>query len=244
MRPFNEWLEFDGRKAPVYYLCGYLPTAEGADAVSQSILSFKNYYYPAMQLWLQYVLEDFDTVEKDKRDLMFRALAHNEIRATFKTEAKAPLAFICQKISRWSKIHYPFEMLKKNAETKPLKFLTKEERWEAVKDNFQVCDGFTKRQFRSFWFVDDIITTGATARAVWKALLEYYPDIDFRVYALARTVHDPNFNISQPIDDTFQKRLDHYYGSVLEEAVPYVKEIADLRKLPMPNFNNEGTFFV
>lgn len=244
MRPCNEWLEFNGRKAPVYYLCGYVPTGDGADAISQSLLSFKNRYYPAMQLWLQYASEDFDTLEKDRQDLMFRALGHDEIRATFKTEAKSPLAFLCQKISKRSKIRYPFEMIKKKSETKPLKFLTKEERWEAVKDNFQVCDGFTRRQFRTFWFMDDIITTGATARAVWKALLEYYPDIDFRVYTLARTVHNPTFNMDQPIDETFQDRRDYYYDHVLEEEEPYLKAGSDLRKLPIPKFNNEDTFFV
>jgi len=65
-----------------------------------------------------------------------------------------------------------------------------------------VCDSFIRRQIRTFWF----ITTGATARAAWRALLKYYPDIDFRVYTLVRTAHDPNFNANQPIDGTFQTR--------------------------------------
>lgn len=244
MRPCDEWLELDGRKAPVYYVCGYLPSVDRGDAIPKSILSFKNRYYPAMQLWLQYVFDDFDTLEKDGRDIMVRALAHNELRATFETESQEPLAFLCQKISRWSKICYRFDMLKKIAETKPLKFLSKEERWKAVKDSFQVCDGYTRRQFRTFWFIDDIVTTGATARAAWKALLEHYPDIDFRVYALARTVHDPTFNNNHLIHETFQERKNFYYNLVQETEEPYLKAITDLRQFPMPAFSNENTFFV
>lgn len=143
-----------------------------------------------------------------------------------------------------SRVRYPFQMLKKVRETQPLKFLTKEQRWNTLQDVYQVVDGFTRRRFRTCWFVDDITTTGATARTVWKALLRHYPDIDFRVYALARTVYDPQYNSDLSADETYESRWQSYFPVAEEPVEGYGDKVLDFRDLPMPDFSNENTFFL
>ncbi|MEJ5144735.1 ComF family protein [Sphingobacterium sp. MYb388] len=244
MRNPNEWLELDGRKAPVHYVCGYLPRSQGYDPISESILSLKKNYRPAVNVWLGFMYDDFGKLEHDLKDIMVRALGHNEQRATFASEKEQPLAYLCHRTARASRIRYPFDMIKKLHETPELKYLSKEDRWDALKDTFQVCYGYNRRTFRRFWFIDDVITTGATARAVWKALLKDYPDIDFRVYALARTVYDPTFNKELEEDKAYQEMRDFYYPTVREEGQPYLSNFNGVLKLPMPSFNNEGTFFI
>ncbi|WP_270087220.1 ComF family protein [Sphingobacterium sp. SYP-B4668] len=244
MRNPNEWLELDGRKAPVYYICGYIPSRQGGDPISESILKLKQGNFTAIHFWLRYLLDDFLPLESDLQDIMVRALGHREMQVTPKSEAQQPLAYLCEKTRRPSRIRYPFQMLKKVRETQPLKFLTKEQRWNTLQDVYQVGDGFTRRQFRTCWFVDDIITTGATARAVWKALLDQYPDIDFRVYALARTVYDPEYNSDLSADVPYGSRWQSYFPAAEEPAEGYGDKLLDIRDLPMPDFSNQNTFFL
>lgn len=56
-------------------------------------------------------------------------------------------------------------MIYKRKVTPALKTLNKDERWNMVKNNFTLSQLFRPGVYKTVWFVDDIITTGATALA-------------------------------------------------------------------------------
>lgn len=243
MDKVNEWLEFDGRKAPVHYLCGYVPGSVDEDKLSSKLLSFKAGNHTAKTFWFNHFLSKCDNLfMKDKSDLITRALSNNEQKVDLYMDYQQPLGYICNRTARLLKSRYAAGMLHKVKATSALKGLSKYERWEEVKDSYKVSEGFIRRKFKQFWFVDDIITTGATARAAWKALLECYPDIDFRVIALARTVHDPTYNTESTLIHDWEFLKSH--DLVLHETEQTYASFYDTETLPISSFNKEGTFFV
>lgn len=112
----------------------------------------------AVNVWLSYIYEDFGALEHDLKDIMVWALGHNVQRATFTSGKEQPLAYLCQSTARASRIRYPFDMIKKLHEAPELKYLSKHDRWDAFKDTFQVYDGYNRRTFKRFWFIDGVIT--------------------------------------------------------------------------------------
>lgn len=110
-----------------------------------------------------------------------------------------PLGYLCYRIAKTVNCRYASGMIHKVKAIPPLKGLNKEDRWNIVKDNYGLSQLFRPGVYKTVWFVDDIITTGATARATWKALLDWYPDVDFRVIALARTVRDHDYDMNSTI---------------------------------------------
>jgi predicted amidophosphoribosyltransferase len=195
MTSCQEWLYLDGLKAPVYYLCGYVPGAQQNDALSQKLIAFKSKNFEARQFWLNHFLTLCQKLfVKDHREIIIRALGHNELDVDLSTDYKNPLSNLCYHAARETNSRYVAGMIHKLKLIPPLKDLSRDERWNMVKDNFALSQIFMEGNLKTFWFVDDIITTGATARATWKALLDWYPNIDFRVIALARTVRDIDCN--------------------------------------------------
>jgi len=243
METCNEWLEFEGRKAPVYYLCGFIPGSVGEDELSPKILSFKAGSFQAKQFWLNHMLNKCrELLIKDESDLFCRALSSDELTINVSNDYKTPLGYLCTRSAKLLRARYASGMLHKISMTPTLKGLSKHDRWELVKDNYRVSERFVRRKFMQFWFVDDVITTGATARAAWKALLEYYPDIDFRVLALARTVHDQAYNETSTLIADYKEMLQQDL-LVYESEEQYCSQ-PPRSGLAIPEFSNEGTFFV
>lgn len=202
MENCNEWLYLDGKKAPVYYLCGYIPNSLGNDALSIKLLSFKAGNFQSRQFWLEYILNSYQSLfEKGENELIIRSLGHNELDVDLDMDYKYALGFICYRLAKLVNCRYAKGMIHKLKVTPQLKTLSRDERWDVVKDNFALTQLYRPGVYKTVWFVDDVITTGATARATWKALLEFYPDIDFKVIALARTVRDQDYNRNSTIDD-------------------------------------------
>lgn len=231
--------------APVYYLCGYLPTTEGSDMLSEKILRFKSNHYPTKKFWLNSALNSFnELLSRDDSDLLVRSLSHDELKVNLNTDFRTPLGYLCARTAKLLRSRYAAGMICKTGITPPLKGLSRDERQNAVKDIFKVADGFNRRRFKQFWFVDDVITTGATARAVWKALLEFYPDIDFRVFALARTIRDVDFNKDLTFIDDWNRIKDDEYLVIYEPAEEYEVSSELGFVFPSLKFDNDGTFFV
>ena len=87
-----------------------------------------------------------------------------------------------------AKLHKPFlELVYRAKDTKALKALGKESRIQELKDAFAAAD-LTK--FRGFGLrvllVDDILTTGSTARSVARAILNELPDAKVFVWAFCQ----------------------------------------------------------
>jgi len=181
---------------------------------------------------------------RNDSDLLTRALSHDELKVNLNTDYRTPLGYLCARTARLLRSRYAAGMIQKINLTPPLKGLSKDERWNVIKDNFKVSDGFNRRRFKQFWFVDDVITTGATARAVWKALLEFYPDIDFRVFALARTIRDVDFNKDLTFIEDWNRIKDDEYLVIYEPAEEYEVSSEPGFVFPSLKFDNSDTFFI
>lgn len=236
MENCNEFLYFDGHKAPIYYLCGYIPESKYSDPQSRKLLDFKFGSFEAKQYWLDQFLISYEHLfDKDESELIIRSLSHHEIYIDPNTDYKNPLGYLCYRISKTVHCRYAPGMLHKNNYTPTLKGLKKNERWDTVKDNFGLSQLFMPGSFKTVWFIDDIITTGATARATWKALLDFYPDIDFKVIALARTVREHDFN---------SRKDDRAWSNILRENEEYYKSNLSKHHLEEIKFDNSDTFFI
>lgn len=238
MASYQEWIYLDGLKAPVYYLCGYVPGAQQNDAFSQKLIAFKSRNYKARQFWLDHFLRLCQKLfVKDQSEIIIRALGHNELDVDLSTDYKNPLSNLCYHAARETNSRYVAGMIHKVKMIPPLKDLTRDERWNMVKDNFALSQIFMEGNLKTFWFVDDIITTGATARATWKVLLNWYPDVEFEVIALARTVRDLDYNLNSTILNPEIKEL-----NILRE-IEESYFTNNLRLLKF-KFNNYDTFFL
>lgn len=238
MENCNEWLYLDGRKAPVYYLCGYIPISLGRDTLSKTLLAFKAGNFHARHFWLDQILNSYQQLfTKEGNALIIRSLGHNELDVDLNMDYKNPLGFLSYRLAKAINCRYAAGLIHKKNVTPPLKGLNKEERWKEVKDNFGLSQLFRPGLYNTVWFVDDVITTGATARAIWKALLDFYPDVEFKVIALARTVRDRDYNINSIIlnQDISENNL------LREEEETYF--VNNLKYLKI-RFDNTDTFFV
>ena len=233
----NEWIYYDGLKAPVYYLCGYIPGANIHDALSQKLLSFKNGNVQARQFWLDRFLSSYQHLfDKGENDFIIRSLSHKELEIEFEVDLKNPLGSLCYRISKAVNCRYASGMIYKLKVTPPLKGLSREARWDMVKDNYGLSQLFSQMNRKTVWFVDDIITSGATARATWKALLHWYPEVDFRVIALARTVREQDYNLNSTI---LNPEINEF-NVLREEEETYFT--SNLKSVPF-KFDNRDTFF-
>jgi len=234
----NEWLYLEGLKAPVYYLCGYIPGKNVTDILSKNLIGFKAGYYNARKFWLDHFLNLCENIfAKDESELIIRALGHNELDVDLSTDYKKPLSLLCNRAAKLTNSRYVAGMIHKLKVTPPLKGLSKDERWNIVKDNFALSQIFMSGNTKTFWFVDDIITTGATARATWKTLLDWYPDVDFKVIALARTVRDLNYNKNTAILNPEINKS----NILREEEETYFTNHPQSANI---QFDNKDTFFI
>lgn len=87
-----------------------------------------------------------------------------------------------------AELHKPYlELVQRSKETRALKTLGKQSRIEELKGAFKAAD---LERFRGFGLrvllVDDILTTGTTARSVAKAILDALPDAKVFVWAFCQ----------------------------------------------------------
>lgn len=96
--------------------------------------------------------------------------------------------YIAKKIARDLSIE-AFEILIKAKETKEQKKLKKDERFENIKDAFQIKEGI-KIKNQKIILIDDVTTTGATLREAYKVLKKFnFKDI--KLLTLAKS-HENN----------------------------------------------------
>lgn len=91
-------------------------------------------------------------------------------------------ADIAEQVSKWSGIPWTSDLVTRNRRTRPQRGLNREERLANLRGIYQV----TRKPPSSVAIVDDVMTTGATARSLTEALLDAGAQ-DVQIWALART---------------------------------------------------------
>lgn len=235
MKVYTEKLGLGSNTAPVHFLCGYIPGYPSTDALSRSLMSFKYGRKNEVAAWTHFALEAFSELDLSAADIIIRPFAHEEMNANRFSFSKSPLTMLCRAIADKYGAGFQPDLIEKKRVTKSLKGMGRDSRTKELSGVYRANPANATFSFRKIWMIDDVLTTGTTARAVWKALKTVLPDVDFNVFALARTTHDDGFNADSEWNITEQSIL-------RENPMEYLSEPITPQLLQYPHFDNKDTY--
>ena len=116
-------------------------------------------------------------------DHVIRVLGSNELESS----GKSPLDTLGKSIASALECNYSPELLKKSRKTRPLKLTNlRSERVEELTGVYQVSEGVIENQ-DNILLIDDICTSGTTAKVIANAINKIYPDVAIFFFVLAKT---------------------------------------------------------
>jgi predicted amidophosphoribosyltransferase len=177
-----------------FYLCPYLPLTAGADALSKSLLKFKQRIQPDLNAWIDCSAQLLGQLFFSPDTIIIRPLRHDETFA--RPEFPSALDLLGLSLATHLRCRYLPTLLTKSRPTLPNKHLTRHERTSQLRDVYQLTPiPASPAAARSpalapattpFLLIDDILTTGATMRALIGAIRHVYPDCPIRAFTLTR----------------------------------------------------------
>ena len=196
---------------PHHYLCNYLPVSAGRDTLSRSLLKFKHGLQPDLDGWIDCSLELLAALPFPEGTIILRALQHDE--TIVQEEGPASMDFLGQALATCFHCHYQPALLRKSRITQPNKGLSRGQRRTELNDVYTLADpaitpgpgdqpaltSLHPLPAPPFLIIDDILTTGTTARMIIRAIRRHYPRSPLRVFTLAKADYDPTLNYSTPL---------------------------------------------
>jgi ATP-dependent DNA helicase RecQ len=172
-----------------YFLCHYLPITGGSDTPSRSLLKFKRGAQPDLDAWIDCALHALHemTPAISPDTIIIRALHHNETSLAAPAPAPAPLDLLGEAIAAQFNCGYLPSLLAKTRPTRQNKGLSVEERFTELQDAYGVAPRSITSP--SFLLIDDLLTTGATARVIIDALRRTFPACPIRIFTLGKVGH-------------------------------------------------------
>jgi predicted amidophosphoribosyltransferase len=198
MRPLTTSIKCGDTRFSHYYLCPYLPLTAGQDPISISLLKFKQRAQPDLDAWIECAVQHLQPLNLDPDTIILRALRHDE--TTVRTEFPTALDLLGHTLAARLDCHYQPTHLLKSKTTLPNKHLTRHQRRNQLQDVYNIPNPITTIPQPPFLLIDDILTTGATMRALIHTLRQYYITSPIRAFTLARVdYHSPNRSLPAPI---------------------------------------------
>lgn len=193
MNLFKTNIRFDGEKTCLhYYLCAYLTAKVGNDPLSESIINFKNGSPEHVNAWIDCAVKRIKPLRIGGH-LIIRSLHSDETEV--ETDSTHPLDLLGRAIAAKYRCTYLPSLLSKTRPTRPLhRIATKSERVQELTGVYQVDRTLTELSGRWILLIDDVVTTGVTARAIIRALKAADRSVFIIVFSLARTDYDPAIN--------------------------------------------------
>jgi predicted amidophosphoribosyltransferase len=184
----------EGIVYPHYFLSNYLPLYLGADKMSGSLLNFKDGRQPDLGIWIDRALAGISSMQWPPGVLVIRALHHQETKAG--TGGETPLDLLGLALASGIGGSYRPDLLRKTKPAPGIKRLPTREREEILKDIYyigvpsQAPDIAVPPQLpvqpSGILLIDDILSTGSTARAIMQAIFGRFAREDFCLFTLAR----------------------------------------------------------
>lgn len=175
----------DTRFIKLWHLFYYFPRKSAWDNNAQLILDFKSNSRSAAEYLLDCALRELRGYKLNEEIFVIRGLKSNETRAI--SDAGYAMDWLGQGIATGiGGIYIPQLLMKKRA-TQQLKQLRARERENELADVYGVRDLGLGLNQRNILLLDDVVTTGATSRAVVRAILESFPAAKINVFALGWT---------------------------------------------------------
>ena len=183
---------------PHYFLCNYLPMSAGRDRLSRSLLDFKQGLQPDLGAWTDCAVEVFQGIPYIRDTIIVRALQHDETAAT--DDPPASLDLLGRALASRFHCQYLPGLLCKSGATPPCKALTRRQRMAGLRNVYSFLPlpdpapssgtpplSGPPAPHPRFLLIDDILTTGTTARMILGAIHQVYPGSPFGVFTLAKS---------------------------------------------------------
>jgi ATP-dependent DNA helicase RecQ len=155
--------------------------------MSISLLRFKQRSQPDLDAWIERAARLLKPLNFAPDTIILRALRHDEI--SVRPEFTTSLDLLSQSLADHLHCRYQPAHLLKSRITLPGKHLTRRQRDNQLKDLFLIPDPITSLPPPPFLLIDDILTTGATMRALFYTLNNHYPASPISAFTLTRAVY-------------------------------------------------------
>jgi predicted amidophosphoribosyltransferase len=119
-----------------YYLFPYLPLAAGPDALSLSLLKFKQRIQPDLNAWIDRSARVLGQLHFSPDTIIIRPLRHDE--TTARPDFPSALDLLGQTLAMHLGCRYLPTLLTKSRKTLPNKHLTRRERWSQLRDVYRL----------------------------------------------------------------------------------------------------------
>jgi predicted amidophosphoribosyltransferase len=219
------------------YLRPYLPLSAGADALSLSLVKFKQRIQPDLNTWIEDAAQLLSRLSFSPDTIIIRALRHDETCA--RPEFPSALDLLGQSLATSFHCRYIPTLVSKSRVTLPNKHLTRRERRSQLRDVYHVATA-SLSPLTPFLLIDDILTTGATMRALISAICCVYPDCPIHAFTLTRADYawpiDPGTNAVKSGPPNASER-DHALPpapSAPDHALPSTPSEPEMRLPPIP----------
>ena len=192
-----------------FYLCPYLPLTAGMDTLSLSLLRFKQRIQPDLDAWIDCSRQLLGRLSFSPDAIIIRALRHDE--TTARPDFPSALDLLGHSLAIHLHCRYLPTLLTKSRTTLPNKHLTRHERQSQIQDVYHLTLTPTPTpsgpptltpaptgpphhplqppfitSATPFLLIDDILTTGATMRALIRTLRDHYPACPIKTFTLTR----------------------------------------------------------
>lgn len=168
-----------------FYLYRYLPLTAGSDALSLSLIKFKQRVQPDLGAWIDEAVYRLGGLSFSSDTIIIRALRHDE--TIVRPDFPSALDLLGQSLALHLRCRYLPALLTKCRPILPNKHLTRRERKSQLEDIYQLAENHHLLHPETpFLIIDDILTTGNTMRALITALRAGYPAAPIRAFTLTR----------------------------------------------------------
>ncbi len=221
-------IEFEGENFEHLFLCHYQPLSAGSDNLSKSIICFKKNQFLHVEAWVECSISELEKASIGKKCLVLRVLDSDQIK--IERQSTRPLDMLCRRIAVRFHLLYLPELLQKTRVTSKMKFLSRQERI----DELEGCYVFAKPtsgfgDIKEILIVDDILTTGATVKAIIRSIRMIMPGCSITLFTLASTDRIALLNMNPQLASvSYEWNSDHGWNIVAKDSAFY-SELSKLK---------------
>lgn len=210
-----------------HYFLGYYVTP-----LKEEIWHFKDHRADAVARWKNYAASIVN--ELPRVDYIVRALGHAELKVG---NQDRPLDVLCNQLAQALNAKYLPDLLKKSRLLEKSTKLGKIERAVQLKGAYEVDSNRIKQidiLGKSILIVDDVLTSGATANEISRAINSALDNVSVNIFTLVKTLYrNDHDSVTQQSNSLFNAL--HHQAALLDEDIPSADLVAKDKRSGLKN---------